>query len=141
MSQRLTSFDGNMTVARGTTYDLRDAWDQFLQFYWNLIEHNLGMIVFCLVVGLVLVLVVAAARRGVTGAARGGGGAGHRRDPGGDAAAGAEPGQGKAQRISAVNNLKQVGLAARTWAMDNGDVLPPSFEAMKNELSTDKITY
>ena len=47
----------------------------------------------------------------------------------------------KAQRISAVNNLKQIGLAARTWAIDNGDALPPSFEAMKNELSTDKITY
>ena len=27
----------------------------------------------------------------------------------------------KAQRISAVNNLKQIGLAASTWAMDNGE--------------------
>jgi len=35
-----------MTVARGTTYDLKDAWDRFLQFYGNLIEHNIGMLVF-----------------------------------------------------------------------------------------------
>ena len=47
----------------------------------------------------------------------------------------------KAQRISGINNLKQVGLAARTWALDNSNALPPSFEAMMNELSTDKITY
>ena len=44
VSQRLSGFDGNMTVARGTTYDLRDAWEEFIQFYGNLIEHNLGMI-------------------------------------------------------------------------------------------------
>src|SRR5277367_22490 len=47
----------------------------------------------------------------------------------------------KAQRISSVNNLKQVGLAARIFAGDNGDRLPASFDEMKNELGTDKITY
>ena len=93
VSQRLSSFDGNMTVARGTTYDLRDAWQEFIQFYGNLIEHNFGMILFGLVVGLVLMLIVAAVRRGVQGAVDGAGGAGHRGDPGGDAAAGLEPGE------------------------------------------------
>src|ERR1019366_3652892 len=33
LSQRLSSFDGSMTVARGTTYDLRDAWQEFIRFY------------------------------------------------------------------------------------------------------------
>jgi prepilin-type N-terminal cleavage/methylation domain-containing protein len=30
----------------------------------------------------------------------------------------------KAQRINCVNNLKQIGLAVRQWAMDNGDAYP-----------------
>src|SRR3989441_2446769 len=47
----------------------------------------------------------------------------------------------RAQRINGINNLKQIGLAARTYALDNGDRLPNSFEDMMNELSTDKITY
>ncbi len=77
----------------------------------------------------------------------------------------------KAQRISCVNNLKQVGLAFRTWALDNDDKLPmrlsaadggyadfigqrqvtPSqvtsrgvfgvFLVMSNELSTPKILF
>jgi prepilin-type N-terminal cleavage/methylation domain-containing protein/prepilin-type processing-associated H-X9-DG protein len=30
----------------------------------------------------------------------------------------------RAQRINCVNNLKQVGLSFRTWALDNGDIYP-----------------
>src|ERR1043166_6604653 len=47
----------------------------------------------------------------------------------------------RSQRINAINSLKQIGVAARTWALDNGDRLPGSFEEMMAELSTDKITY
>jgi type II secretory pathway pseudopilin PulG len=141
VSQRLSSFDGNMTVARGTTYELRDAWQEFIRFYWDLIEHNFGMIAFGIVIVLVLVLVGAAIRRGAQGlltvlcvlgivailAAM--------------LLPALSRAKSKAQRISAVNSLKQIGLAARTWGIDNGDAMPPSFEAMKNELGTDKITY
>lgn len=71
----------------------------------------------------------------------------------------------RAQRISCVNNLKQIGVAARTWALDNLDRYPcnvptnaggvmevceigadgfdsnpaPAFQVMSNELSTPKI--
>src|SRR2546422_227736 len=30
----------------------------------------------------------------------------------------------RAQRINCTNNLKQVGLSFKTWALDNGDVYP-----------------
>jgi len=45
----------------------------------------------------------------------------------------------QAQSIRCVNNLKQIGLAARIWAIDNGDVLAPNFLSMSNELSTPKL--
>jgi type II secretory pathway pseudopilin PulG len=140
VSQRLSSFDGSMTVERGTTYDLRDAWQGFIQFYGNLIEHNFGMILFGIVVVLVLVLVVAAVRRGAQGlltvlvvlaivailAAM--------------MLPALSRAKSKAQRISAVNNLKQIGLAFRTWAIDNDGAPPPSLDAMKNELGSERVT-
>jgi hypothetical protein len=51
------------------------------------------------------------------------------------------PAANPANRTRCVNNLKQVGLAARIWANDHGDVLPRDFETMKNELVTDKTTF
>lgn len=45
----------------------------------------------------------------------------------------------KAMSIMCINNLKQIGLAARIWANDNNDVLPPDFLSMTNELSTPKV--
>jgi hypothetical protein len=45
----------------------------------------------------------------------------------------------KAMRIQCVNYLKNIGLAARVWANDQGDVLPGDFLTMSNELSTAKI--
>jgi hypothetical protein len=45
----------------------------------------------------------------------------------------------RADRIACVNNLKQVGLAARLWSNDHGEVFPADFRSMSNELSTPKI--
>lgn len=47
--------------------------------------------------------------------------------------------KGNAQRISCVNNLKQVALAARIYSNDHQETFPPSFGAMSNELVTPKI--
>jgi hypothetical protein len=45
----------------------------------------------------------------------------------------------KAERINCVNNMKQIGLAARLWAGDNNGIYPTNFICMTNELSTWKI--
>lgn len=45
----------------------------------------------------------------------------------------------KAQSISCVNNLKQIGLGARLWAIDHNDVLPRDFQSMRDELGTTKV--
>src|SRR5438876_2727273 len=50
-----------------------------------------------------------------------------------------EKARAKAESIACINNLKQIGLAARIWATDNNDVFPPGFLSMANELSTPKV--
>lgn len=45
----------------------------------------------------------------------------------------------KAVAIKCVNNLKQISIAARVWAIDHGDRLPPDFLTMSNELTTPLI--
>lgn len=45
----------------------------------------------------------------------------------------------KAQRINCVNNMKQIGLAARMWSNDHGGKFPPDFASMSNELTNPKI--
>jgi type II secretory pathway pseudopilin PulG len=47
----------------------------------------------------------------------------------------------EAQSVGCVNNLKQIGLAARIWANDHNDVFPPDFITMKDELNTPKILF
>src|ERR1051326_1783531 len=48
----------------------------------------------------------------------------------------------KAESVACINNLKQIGLAARIWAndnSDNSDVFPSNWLMMTNELATPKI--
>jgi hypothetical protein len=46
----------------------------------------------------------------------------------------------KAESTACINNLKQIGLAARIWAnKHNTDILPTDWLTMKNELSTPKV--
>ncbi len=141
MNQRLSGFDGNMTVASGTTYGLRDAWEECLQFYWRLIERNVGVIILCLVVSVLAALIIAAARRGMKRAIEIIAVLAIIALLGAMLLPSLSRSKAKAQRISAVNNLKQIGLAARQWGLDNSDRMPTSFEDMKNELGTDKITF
>ncbi|HKX62496.1 MAG TPA: hypothetical protein VJS65_11640, partial [Verrucomicrobiae bacterium] len=139
-SQRLSSFAGSMTVQRGTTYDLRDAWSRFTNFYSALFaEHGASILVLGGGGLFLLTLIGGAIRSGRSGAlsvvvvfclfailvgmllpslAKS---------------------KAKAQRVSSVSNLKQIALAAMMFANDNGEQLPPNFEAMRKELNTDKV--
>jgi len=45
----------------------------------------------------------------------------------------------RAESIGCINNLKQLGLSVRVWALDNGDMSPPNILEMTNEMSTPKI--
>jgi hypothetical protein len=47
--------------------------------------------------------------------------------------------QDKASSIQCVSNMKQIGLAARMWANDHKEIMPPDFLTMQNELNTPKI--
>src|SRR5438477_4480889 len=47
----------------------------------------------------------------------------------------------EAQSVGCINNLKQIGLAARLWANDHNEVFPPDIISMKDELNTPKILF
>jgi prepilin-type processing-associated H-X9-DG protein len=139
---RLSDFGGSMNVAEGTTYELFDAWEKFLAFYGQVLREAGGAI---FVIGslalLVIMLVIAAARRGWSGvitlfftmmilAVLGA-----------MLLPALASAKRKAQRISSVNNLKQVGLGAMLFSGDNNGRLPRTLDEMHDELGTDKITF
>ncbi len=68
LTHHLARFGGNMVVARGTTYGLRDAWRRFTEFYGKVLMLGGGfsLVVFALLLAFV-VLVGAAIRRGWRG--------------------------------------------------------------------------
>lgn len=139
-SQRLSSFGGSMAVQRGTTYDFRDAWNRFTNYYGEVFrDYGAGIIVFGGGGLFLIALIGAAIRSGKTGAvsvlvtfcilailA-------------GMLLPSLAKSKAKAQRISSVSNLKQIALAARMFANDNGEQLPANFESMMKELNTDKV--
>jgi len=45
----------------------------------------------------------------------------------------------RAARIQCVNNLKQLGLAVRVWALDNANMTPSNFLSMSNEMGSFSI--
>src|SRR3989449_7802813 len=68
VTHQLAKFGGNMTVARGTTYSLRDAWQEFTGVYRDLWRNTKGVLVGLLALAVVAALLIAAIRRGLHGA-------------------------------------------------------------------------
>ncbi|MEJ0088800.1 MAG: hypothetical protein WDM80_03470 [Limisphaerales bacterium] len=141
-SLRLSDFGGSMNIAQGTTYELLDGWEKFLAFYGEVLREAGRAIVFIgLLAFLVIALVISAVRRGWHGVITLFAVVAVLAVLGAMLLPALSAAKRKAQRINSVNNLKQIGLAVRVFSGDNGDRLPASFEEMKNELGTDKITY
>ncbi len=141
-SLRLSDFGGSMNIAHGTTYELLDAWEKFLTFYGQVLHEAGGAILFIgLLAFLVIALVISAVRRGWNGVITLLAVVTILAVLGAMLLPALASAKRKAQRINSVNNLKEVGLAARIFAGDNNDRLPLSFDEMKDELGTDKITY
>lgn len=135
-TKRVSSFGGTMSIARGTTYGLREAWDRFLSWWEDVWGQFLGGLAFLAVVYFIarsvkvngmkgfgtaaVVLFVCAIMAGMMLPAL-------------------SKAKAKAGRIKSMSNLKQIGLAAKIFANDNADRYPDSFEEMMTELGTDKI--
>ena len=49
--------------------------------------------------------------------------------------------KGKATEIACINNLKQIGLAARIYATDHNDTYPTNFASMSAELSNPRVLW
>src|SRR5262249_39649674 len=126
---RLSGFGGNMIPVRGTTYELRDAWQKFTRFYWDFLrEAGLGLLLAGSVVLLLVALIGMGIRRGASGVIEVLAVFAILAILGAMLLPALSRAKARAQRINAVNNLKQIGLAARTWALDNFDRLPNTYE-------------
>ncbi|MBN2507222.1 MAG: hypothetical protein JXQ71_11055 [Verrucomicrobia bacterium] len=138
--QRLSSFAGTMTVARGTTYGLRDGWRRFVEFYAGVCRHH-GVLIALLGGGAVLLLALIAAlgRRGVRGVVAVLGVLAILALAAGMLLPSLAKSKAKSQRVNSISNLKQIGLAARIWADDNGGVFPANFEHMREQLASGRI--
>jgi|GEM_PF-348564 len=135
-TKRVSSFGGSMTVARGTVYGLREAWERAMNYFEN---FGNDWLVALFVMALAYGIAFAIKKNGMKGL--------------GTAAVALllvaivasmmlpalSKAKAKAGRIKSANNLKQIGLAAKIFANDNADRFPDSFEEMANELGSDKV--
>ncbi len=139
---RLSHFGGSMSVAEGTTYELFDAWEKFLSFYGAVLREAGGAILFMgFLAFLVIALVISAAKRGWNGVITLFAVMAILAVLGAMLLPALSAAKRKAQRINSVNDLKEIGLAAKIFSGDHNDRLPVSFAEMKDELGTDKILY
>ena len=135
---RLSGFGGSMSVARGTTYGLRDAWQAFVAFYARILREGGFALLVLLGLATLLVWIALAWRRrigtlvevlvviaivGILAAM---------------SLPSMRSAKERALSISAMSNLRQIGVAALMFAQDNNGLLPASFEQMQTYLRSEQ---
>ena len=139
-SRQVFGFGGTLQVARGTTYGWRDGWDRFLEVYralWH--EYGPRLIFGGGLAAFLATLIWYQRRRGFGGVAQVVLVFALLAILAGMLLPALSKAKAKAQRINSVNNLKQIGLAARLFANDNAGRMPDSFEQMMAQLATEKV--
>ncbi|NBV25645.1 MAG: hypothetical protein EBS05_27545, partial [Proteobacteria bacterium] len=125
-----------MTVARGTTYGLHEAWERFGSWWDDVWGELLGALAFFAVV---YSIARSVKKNGIKGVAVAAGILFLCAIMVGMLLPALAKAKAKSPRIKSANNLKQIGLAAMVFANDNADRFPDNFEEMMNELGSDKI--
>lgn len=135
-TKRVSSFGGTMTVARGTVYGLREAWERALNYFEN---FGNDWLVALFILAVAYGIAYSIKKHGAKGLGRVAVVAVILFIIGGMMLPALSKAKAKAGRIKSANNLKQIGLAAKVFANDNAGRFPDSFEEMANELGSDKI--
>lgn len=135
-TRRVSGFGGTMTVARGTVYGLREGWTRFVDFYNDAIHENGSIVGIFAAICLGVVALVARSRtRGVTGFLEVMAALVIMAIMASMLLPALSRAKQKAQRIQAVNNLKQIGTAIRIFSGDNSAGKGPgSLDDIRNEL-------
>jgi prepilin-type processing-associated H-X9-DG protein len=129
-THRLSGFGGNMIVARGTTYGLRDAWLGFLRFYDALYQQAKDFsILFILVAGLAI-LVVMSVRKGWRGLLAVVAVVGVLLLLAAMLLPALSSARGKARTANSMSNLRQIGLGLALFADQHGGKLPATIDEL-----------
>ena len=134
----LTGFGGNLTATQGAGYTLHDAGHELATVYRNWLSDGTVMVVW----GLILLggaLVLVALRYGGRGLGTGVLVLLILAVLGGMLLPALAKAKGKAQRINAANNLKQIGIAARLYAQGNRGRFPGSLDQLMNEVGSERV--
>lgn len=136
-SRRIDGFDGSMTVAPGATYGIGDAWERFRDTYAGIWHEHGGLILFTALFAAVVLAAMAAGRlHGFGGLVRVMVVTAVLVVFAGMLLPALSKAKSKAQRIKSVNNLKNIGLAARIFSTDNNGRMPASLDEIAAELGS-----
>jgi prepilin-type processing-associated H-X9-DG protein len=136
-THRLSGFGGNMIVARGTTYGLRDAWLGFLRFYDALYQQAKDFsILFILVAGLAI-LVVMSVRKGWRGLLAVVAVVGVLLLLAAMLLPALSSSRERARTANSMSNLRQIGLGLAMFADQHGGQLPPTVDELVPNLISD----